>query len=1014
MSVLYHEILLALIGHTGDVIVQCDSENNGEAKKFAGKAAVANPRGTFAVAKDAVFVSKTERAIIDQICQHGFYYRAICQFVSENQHVEFSATSYSGSRMNASPSVNTRNYNAGYGLYLRALCIGLTEVLRDYRCLILDIEQAILAKPDISLSRIKYMLRKHTVLFPPLHSLVEEISGYNTSQTHAQDLKSNSRNIDRVPLRGGQILDLLYRRALVGIPAVRDCLNRLLFHCNRVLYNQITSFIVHGFLSDPFGEFFIQFAPTDASRVSTKVSSARGSAQNPLTQRHRVWNTKFNLRLNMLPVSYIPISVAKSILFIGYSVCLLQHPRIAGYIASIYPKPEVDDDQNFSWLSEASEKEAKETKSRKNGDQKRLVVPTPDSTKSPQFFHKSPRISTARLDGPDMGTGLIPPHDLREFERGLRRLSNAPVFESAKVVSELARVRYTVNQHMCDLVVSRGQFLRQIRVLKDFFFLTRGEFYQTFIEEGASTFFREPTFSKSSQTLAERAFLGAAQKYGIDDDPFFQRFNLYLDEPHFSFTTFAVPSVAAEVRVREVDALGRPTAAASSRTPGPHQLELLGSAKIEGKELLLGRGSLGRPGAAWFHYRRRVDTGFTSRATFVSENGPEPGGFAFAIQNHSISATGRDTSGKSGLSGISNVVAVEITTDRSCSFITVLASGNTRLSTTTESSRVGVPPPTVLARQKISKLEEKKGYVLRVDYVPGMLKVFFGRAFEKKEKPRRTVPDQDPTLQVQLSLTKVMRLENGRAWLGFTAGGQKTSRVRILDWKYKGETKNAASHAWRHLRLDYRTDPPLDLVISEDCMDRYNALFSFLFEVKRVQLALQRAWQRQQQSGRMLSKIQRQRLLRVWALRHKMQFLIDNLQYYLQVDVLDVQYSELVKKIEQSKAFEAVTAAHAVYLATLTKQCFLHARVIHRTFRRVFELCMDFCNIVTIQSQGMEDLNLRRIDQLAREFQLQLRFLVCSVEPTTGVNSSPHLTQLILRIDFNRNYKREALEQGTR
>lgn len=45
----------------------------------------------------------------------------------------------------------------------------------------------------------------------------------------------------------------------------------------------------------------------------------------------------------MLPLSYLPVRLARTILFIGYAVCLLQHPRIASYIATVYPEGDEND-----------------------------------------------------------------------------------------------------------------------------------------------------------------------------------------------------------------------------------------------------------------------------------------------------------------------------------------------------------------------------------------------------------------------------------------------------------------------------------------------------------------------------------------------------------------------------------------------------------------------------------------------------------------------------------------------
>ena len=61
---------------------------------------------------------------------------------------------------------------------------------------------------------------------------------------------------------------------------------------------------------------------------------------------------------------------------------------------------------------------------------------------------------------------------------------------------------------------------------------------------------------------------------------------------------------------------------------------------------------------------------------------------------------------------------------------------------------------------------------------------------------------------------------------------------------------------------------------------RYNAMFRFLLYVKRVQLELQQCWATQMHRCHLGAKVTNSSH---WWLRNHMAFLVDNLQYYLQV-----------------------------------------------------------------------------------------------------------------------------------
>lgn len=57
--------------------------------------------------------------------------------------------------------------------------------------------------------------------------------------------------------------------------------------------------------------------------------------------------------------------------------------------------------------------------------------------------------------------------------------------------------------------------------------------------------------------------------------------------------------------------------------------------------------------------------------------------------------------------------------------------------------------------------------------------------------------------------------------------------------------------------------------------------------------------------------------------RNKLQFLIDNLQYYLQVDVLESQFSILMNAIQEAKDFTHIQKAHAMFQGNVMTLCFL-------------------------------------------------------------------------------------------
>jgi hypothetical protein len=67
-------------------------------------------------------------------------------------------------------------------------------------------------------------------------------------------------------------------------------------------------------------------------------------------------------------------------------------------------------------------------------------------------------------------------------------------------------------------------------------------------------------------------------------------------------------------------------------------------------------------------------------------------------------------------------------------------------------------------------------------------------------------------------------------------------------------------------------------------------------------------------------------LMAVLTLRRHMSFVVDNLHYYLQVDVVDAAFGRMRAELEAASDFEQAVAAHAAYLSTISAQCFVHQR----------------------------------------------------------------------------------------
>ncbi|GJU76034.1 gamma-tubulin complex component 4-like protein isoform X1 [Tanacetum coccineum] len=281
-----HELLVSLLGYTGDVIIDVKERHND----------VISDECTFKLAPDISFVSPEDRDIINKLIKLGFYYGELDRFATKSRNLSWIRSGNESALSRTSELRDTRN---SHSVYRRAIANGLVEVLSIYRSAVLHIEQKLLADSLPILATVTQGLNKFFLFFPPLFELILEI--------------------EREGIYGGKLLNLLCKRCHCGVPELQTCIQRLLWHGHQVMYNQLSYWMVYGILHDQYGEFFI-------SRQQ-ESNSEHGSSHtdNICDGSLSDWYMGISINMDMLP-EYIPVRIAESILFAGKAIRVLRNP----------------------------------------------------------------------------------------------------------------------------------------------------------------------------------------------------------------------------------------------------------------------------------------------------------------------------------------------------------------------------------------------------------------------------------------------------------------------------------------------------------------------------------------------------------------------------------------------------------------------------------------------------------------------------------------------------------------
>lgn len=123
-----HEVILALLGHPGAIIQEEAPASSLDANDGARAAAP-----SFRVPDSITFLTSTEREAINRVVGMGSIYRDLRCFVR--------------------PTYGAQEAERG-GLYLRALKLGVCEVLDEYAERVAEVERDVMADPTLPLARV--------------------------------------------------------------------------------------------------------------------------------------------------------------------------------------------------------------------------------------------------------------------------------------------------------------------------------------------------------------------------------------------------------------------------------------------------------------------------------------------------------------------------------------------------------------------------------------------------------------------------------------------------------------------------------------------------------------------------------------------------------------------------------------------------------------------------------------------------------------------------------------------
>uniref|UniRef100_A0A8C5D1E0 Gamma-tubulin complex component 6 n=1 Tax=Gouania willdenowi TaxID=441366 RepID=A0A8C5D1E0_GOUWI len=214
------------------------------------------------------------------------------------------------------------------------------------------------------------------------------------------------------------------------------------------------------------------------------------------------------------------------------------------------------------------------------------------------------------------------------------------------------------------------------------------------------------------------------------------------------------------------------------------------------------------------------------------------------------------------------------------------------------------------------------------------------------------------------------------------------------------------------LELRYKVDWPLNIIITDSCMNKYNRLFSFLLQLKHMVWSLRDVWFHLKRTALVKGAGCSVQFHQLQLYRHEMQHFVKVIQGYIANQILQVSWSEFTAKLATASDLDAIHRTHADYLnraifrGLLTEKAAPVMNIIHSIFSLILKFRAQLISQPWGSQQG-EALHPSFIamQQSYNTFKYYSHFLFKVVTKLVNRGYQPHLEDFLLRINFNNYYK---------
>lgn len=202
--------------------------------------------------------------------------------------------------------------------------------------------------------------------------------------------------------------------------------------------------------------------------------------------------------------------------------------------------------------------------------------------------------------------------------------------------------------------------------------------------------------------------------------------------------------------------------------------------------------------------------------------------------------------------------------------------------------------------------------------------------------------------------------------------------------------------------FDFKTGWPITIILNQLTISKYQIIFRQLFYLKHVENFLCRVWIANNNAKKFDHNTSEQ-YRSAFTLRQRMMNAIQNLEYYMMIEVIEPVWHLFMQQINKAKNFDDVLTYHEDFLDKILRNCMLKEPDILKCIMKMCSLCIEFCKFIEKESSNTETFSekVTRFDML---FTQQTVSLLKKIHDMAEKNHSEKYVSLIYRINFNNFY----------